>query len=291
MFEGFATRDVASGETRINLRIGGAGPPLLLLHGYPQSHVMWHQVAPVLAEHFTVVCPDLRGYGDSGKPASDPEHLVYSKRKTAADMVEVMADLGFDRFMLAGHDRGGRVGHRLALDHPDHLAKLSVLDIAPTRTIFQATNQAIATAYYHWFFLIQPFDFPERLIGADPLFFLHSVLGRWGRGLDTFAPAALAEYERCFADPAMIHASCEDYRAAATIDLSHDEADLDHRIRCPLLALWGRHGLMERRFDVLDTWRERTAAPVTGQALDCGHFLAEERPQETAAALLAFFTD
>jgi haloacetate dehalogenase len=289
MFEGFDTRDIATAETTIHVRTGGAGPPLLLLHGYPQSHVMWHRVAPALAEHFNVVCPDLRGYGDSGKPASDAEHGVYSKRSTANDMVAVMASLGHERFALAGHDRGGRVGHRMALDHPARVAKLAVLDIVPTRTIFRATNQAIATGYYHWFFLIQPDNLPERLIGADPLFYLHWVLGRWGTGLDAFAPEALAEYERCFRDPATIHASCEDYRAAASIDLAHDEADLDRRIECPVLALWGRRGLMERHFDVLATWRERAAGPVGGRALDCGHFLPEERPQETAAALLEFF--
>jgi haloacetate dehalogenase len=289
MFEGFEIRDIATAETTIHVRTGGAGPPLLLLHGYPQSHVMWHRVAPALAERFSVVCPDLRGYGDSGKPASDPEHTVYSKRSTANDVVALMAALGHERFALAGHDRGGRVGHRLALDHPGRVEKLAVLDIVPTRTIFHATNQAIATGYYHWFFLIQPGGLPERLIGADPLFYLHWVLGRWGTGLDAFAPEALAEYERCFKDPATIHASCEDYRAAASIDLAHDEADLDRRIECPVLALWGRRGLMERHFDVLATWRERAAGPVSGRALDCGHYLPEELPRETAAALLEFF--
>jgi haloacetate dehalogenase len=288
MFDGFDVRDLATRGTSIRVRIGGSGPPLLLLHGYPQTHAMWHRTAPVLAERCTVVCADLRGYGDSGKPASDPEHAVYCKRATAQDMVEVMAALGFDRFMLAGHDRGGRVGHRLALDHPERLERMAVLDIVPTRTIFRATDQAIATGYYHWFFLIQPYDLPERLIGAYPVYYLRKKLGAWA-ALDDFAPEALAEYERCFSDPATIHASCEDYRAAASIDLAHDEADLDHRIQCPLLALWGGRGLMERHFDVLATWREKAAGPVTGRALDCGHFLAEERPEETARELLAFF--
>jgi len=289
MFEGFEIREVDAAGTRIHLRVGGSGPALLLLHGYPQSHVMWHRVAPRLAERFTVVCPDLRGYGDSGKPASDPEHRVYSKRASASDMVEVMAALGHERFGLAGHDRGGRVAHRLALDHPERVVKLAVLDIVPTRTVFRATDQALATGYFHWFFLIQPGSLPERMIGVDPDFYLHWVLGRWGTGLKAFAPEALAEYERCFRDPAVIHASCEDYRAAASIDLVHDEADLEGGIQCPVLALWGRRGLMERHFDVLATWRERSAGPVSGRALDCGHFLPEERPEETAGALLAFF--
>jgi haloacetate dehalogenase len=289
MFEGFESRDIATRATSIRVRVGGSGPPLLLLHGYPQTHVMWHRVAPALAERHAVVCADLRGYGDSGKPASDAEHAAYGKRASAQDMVEVMAALGHERFMLAGHDRGGRVGHRLALDHPERLERLAVLDIVPTRTVFGATNQAIATGYYHWFFLIQPGGLPERLIGADPLFYLHWTLGRWGTGLEAFAPAALAEYERCFRDPGAIHASCEDYRAAASIDLAHDEADRQRRIECPLLALWGRRGLMERHFDVLATWRERAAGAVSGRALDCGHFLPEERPQETAQELLAFF--
>jgi haloacetate dehalogenase len=288
MFEGFETRDVLTGETSIRVRIGGSGPPLLLLHGYPQSHAMWHRVAPVLAERCTVVCADLRGYGDSGKPASDPEHAVYCKRASAGDMVAVMAGLGFSRFKVAGHDRGGRVAHRLALDHPERLEALAVLDIVPTRTVFGAIDQALATAYYHWFFLIQPYDLPERLIGADPVYYLRTKLGAWA-ALDKFAPEALAEYERCFADPAVIHASCEDYRAAASIDLDHDEADLDRRIQCPVLALWGKRGLMERHFDVLATWRAKTTGSVSGRALDCGHFLAEERPEETAAELLGFF--
>ena len=288
MFDGFEMRDIATRETSIRVRVGGSGPPLLLLHGYPQTHAMWHRVAPALAERFTVVCADLRGYGDSGKPASDPEHAVYSKRASASDMVEVMGALGLGRFMLAGHDRGGRVAHRLALDHPERVERMAVLDIVPTRTVFRATNQAIATGYYHWFFLIQPYDLPERLIGADPVYYLRRKLGAWA-ALDEFAPEALAEYERCFCDPAAIHASCEDYRAAASIDLAHDEADLDRRIQCPLLVLWGGRGLMERHFDVLATWREKAAGPVSGRALDCGHFLAEERPEETAGELLAFF--
>lgn len=291
MLKGFEPRVVQTSETAIHLRIGGSGMPLLLLHGYPQTHVMWHRVAPALAEHFTVVCADLRGYGDSGKPASDPEHLTYSKRKSAGDMADVMSSLGFETFMLAGHDRGGRVAHRMALDYPDRVQRVSFLDIVPTRTIFQATNQDIATGYYHWFFLTQPNGLPERLIGGDPIFYLHSKLSHWGKGgVEIFDPEALSEYERCFQNPDVIHASCEDYRAAATIDLAHDEADLDKTIACPVQALWGRYGMMERSFDVLACWRERSRQPVTGRALDCGHFLAEEQPEATAKELLAFFS-
>ncbi|MFZ1425147.1 MAG: alpha/beta hydrolase [Geminicoccaceae bacterium] len=292
MFEGFQQQRIATGGTEIALRIMGQGPPLLLLHGYPQTHVIWHRMAPVLAERFTVVCADLRGYGDSGKPGSDATHAPYAKRAMAQDMVEVMAALGFDRFMVAGHDRGGRVVHRLCLDHPQRVARAAVLDIVPTRTLFRATNQALATGYYHWFFLIQPEPLPERMIGADPVFYLHRKLGQWSAAKDLgwLAPEALDEYERCFADPATIHGSCEDYRAAATIDLEHDEADLEHRVGCPLLVLWGEQGLMHRHFDVLATWREKCAGPVEGRALPCGHFLPEEQPDTTGAELMRFFS-
>jgi haloacetate dehalogenase len=250
---------------------------------------MWNLVAPRLAEDFTIVAADLRGYGESSKPPTTPDHEPYSKRAMARDQVEVMRQLGFDRFGVAGHDRGGRCAYRLAFDHPEWVERLAVLDIVPTRTIFRATNQRIATDYYHWFFLIQPYDLPEHLIGGDPVYYLHKKIGAWSGGPQSFAPEALAEYERCFT-PETIHASCEDYRAAASIDLAHDEADLDRRIACPVHVLWGRHGAMERNFDVPATWRERAHGPVTGRALDCGHFLPEERPDETARELLAFFS-
>jgi haloacetate dehalogenase len=288
MFEEFERRRITAAGCEISLAIGGSGPPLLLLHGFPQSHVCWHRVAPLLAPHFTIVAPDLRGYGDSAKPASDREHLAYSKRVMAQDQVAAMAALGFERFGVAGHDRGGRVAHRMALDHPERVRKIAVLDIVPTRTIYRATNQGIATDYYHWFFLIQPFDLPERLIGTDPDYYFTRTLQGWGSRRDVYAPEALAGYLRCFRDPATIHAACEDYRAAASIDLAHDEADLDSRNTVPLLALWGKRGIMEKYFDVLATWRER-AADVRGHALDCGHFLPEEAPAETAAALREFF--
>ena len=292
MFDGFETRRVATSGAEINLRLGGSGPPLLLLHGYPQTHVMWHRVAPYLAERFTVAAADLRGYGDSAKPASDPAHATYSKRAMARDQVEVMSSLGFERFAVVGHDRGARVAHRMALDHPDRVERAAVLDICPTLAMYERTDMAFASGYYHWFFLIQPYDLPERLIAADPDFYLESKTG--GFGLDprkdvseTFDPAALEEYKRCFRDPTAIHASCEDYRAAATIDLEHDRADLNRKIACPLLVLWGTQGLVGRQFDVLGLWRKR-AGDVTGRSIDCGHYLAEEAPADTLAALQAF---
>ena len=285
MFEGFETADVETSGARIHLVHGGEGPPLLLLHGYPQTHVIWHKIAAQLAERFTVVACDLRGYGDSAKPPGGDNHEAYSKHAMALDQVEVMAHLGFDRFAVAGHDRGARVAHRLALDHPERVSRLAVLDIAPTRKMFAETNQSFATDYYHWFFLIQPADFPETLIGANPEVYLRQKMGKFV-GDGAFTAAAWAEYVRCFT-PDAIHASCEDYRAAASIDLEHDEADLDSMIACPVLALWGAKGAIEKHYDALAAWRER-ATDVQGQALPCGHYLAEEAPEETLAALIPF---
>ena len=287
-FPGFEQRRIATSGAEINCVIGGSGPPLLLLHGYPQTHAMWHRVAPQLAERFTVVCSDLRGYGDSAKPDGSVGHVNYSKRVMALDQIEVMRTLGFSRFRIAGHDRGARVTHRLCLDHPQAVERAAVLDISPTRIMFGGTNQAFATAYYHWFFLIQPFDLPERLIGADPIYYLHRKIGGWSGGIELFDPRALAEYERCFSDPATIHASCEDYRAAATIDLEHDAADVERRIECPLLVLWGTKGVVNRMFNPIADWNS-VARDVTGKPLVSGHFLAEEAPEETLAELQAFF--
>lgn len=287
LFPGFTTHRIQTSGTEIRCVVGGNGPPLLLLHGYPQTHAIWHRVAPPLARHYTVVCADLRGYGDSGKPPSDESHAAYSKRAMARDMVEAMRALGHSRFRLVGHDRGARVAHRLCLDHPDAVVKAAVLDISPTRAMYAGTNQAFATAYYHWFFLIQPFDLPERLIGADPIYYLRRKLGGWGTGLTHFDPHALAEYERCFSDPATIHATCEDYRAAASIDLVHDAEDASRKVACPLLVLWGARGIVHRFFKPLEDWG-RVATDVRGRALPCGHYLAEEVPDETLSELTAF---
>jgi haloacetate dehalogenase len=289
LFPGFDVREVDGAGARIHCVIGGSGPPLLLLHGYPQTHAMWHKVAPVLAERYTVVCADLRGYGDSAKPAGAPPHETYSKRAMAADMVAVMRALGYPRFRLVGHDRGARVSHRLCLDHRDAVEQVAMLDISPTRIMFERTDQAFATAYYHWFFLAQPYDLPERMIGADPAYYLAIKMKRWSAGETSFFdPRAWAEYERCFSDPATIHASCEDYRAAATIDLVHDRNDPAQRVRCPLLALWGAKGVVNRLFDPIADWSS-VADDVRAQVMPTGHYIAEEAPAETLAQLRAFF--
>ena len=286
MFEGFETKRIQTSGSEIFLKQGGSGPPLLLLHGYPQTHVIWHKIAPALAEHFTVVLPDLRGYGDSGKPVTDANHTPYSKREMAMDMVEVMAALGFERFAVVGHDRGGRVAHRLAQDHGTRVSKLAVLDIAPTLHMYENTDMRFASAYYHWFFLIQPAGFPEQMIGADPAFYLQTKLGAWGKTGDAITPEAYAEYLRCFSNPETVHASCEDYRASAGIDLAHDRAETN-KLPMPLLALWGEAGFVGSAYDVLATWRE-VALNVRGHAVPGGHFLPEEAPDQTLTALLDF---
>jgi haloacetate dehalogenase len=290
MFEGFKKQRIRTSGTEIHVTWGGSGPPLLLLHGYPESHLMWHKVAPALAKDYTVVAPDLRGYGESGKPKTTDDHFPYSKRAMALDQVEVMAALGFTEFFLAGHDRGARVSHRLALDHPAAVKKIAVLDIVPTLKVFDDVDQRVATAYFHWFFLIQPDNFPETLIGHDPGYYLRSRLARWGSDLAVFPNEVVEEYVRLFSDPACIHATCEDYRAGASIDLAHDRADLQSKIRVPLLALWGARGLVGSAYDPIACWRER-AADVRGFAVDCGHFIPEEKPVETIQALREFFVE
>jgi haloacetate dehalogenase len=288
LFPGFEPRRLRTTGAEIALVVGGSGPPLLLLHGYPQTHHMWHKIGPRLAERFTVVCPDLRGYGDSSKPEGGAKHVNYSKRAMAQDQVDVMRHLGFKRFAVVGHDRGARVAHRLALDHPQCVERMAVLDICPTRIMYGKTDKAFATAYYHWFFLIQPFDLPERLIGADPVYYLRKKLGGWGlAGLSIFDPSALAEYERCFSEPPTIHATCEDYRAAATIDLEHDAGDATARVTCPLLVLWGENGVVNHLFDPIADW-SGVATNVQGRGLQSGHYLAEEAPDATLTEMLSF---
>jgi haloacetate dehalogenase len=288
LFPGFRLLDVVTSGARIRVRTGGQGPALLLLHGYPQTHVLWHKVADRLRDRFTLVCVDLRGYGDSDKPPTDAEHFPYSKRAMALDMVQMMSALGHERFFVGAHDRGARVAHRLALDHATRVTRLATLDIAPTREMYAGTTDAFARAYWHWFFLIQPAPFPERMIGADPEGYWRKKCGSGSAGLTPFSPEALAHYLRCFSDPATIHGSCEDYRAAATIDIQHDDHDGGRKLAQPLLALWGANGIIGRCFDPLALWRQR-AENVEGRALPGGHYLAEELPDEVAAAFADFF--
>ncbi|AFZ66435.1 alpha/beta fold hydrolase [Deinococcus peraridilitoris] len=289
MFEQFRTERIKTSGATIHTRIGGEGPPLLLLHGYPQTHFIWHEIAPHLTDDFTVVVPDLRGYGDSSKPPSTPDHAPYTKRAMALDLVEVMEALGFGRFSVAGHDRGGRITHRMAVDHPQRLEKAAVLDISPTLTMYERTTMALAQKYWHWFFLIQEEGVPETMIGANPEFFLRQHMGRGSAGLSAFKPPAWAEYVRCFT-PEAIHATCEDYRAAATTDLVHDRESRERgeRIQCPLLVLWGEHGVIEELFTPLDDWRA-VATDVRGHALPCGHYLPEEQPELVLQAFREFF--
>jgi len=289
---GFGTRDVDVGGVNIHAAVGPKrdGPAVLLLHGYPQTHAIWHKIAPRLAERFNVVATDLRGYGDSGKPPTTADHAPYSKRVMAADQVAVMRSLGHARFFVAGHDRGARVAHRMAVDHPEAVERIAVLDIAPTLAMYENTTEAFARAYWHWFFLILPAPVPEKMMGAEPLFLLRAKVGAGAAGMRPFAPEAWAEYERCFT-PAMIHASCEDYRAAASIDLVHDRTDRDsgRKVRCPLLAIWGEHGVIERCFKPLDEWR-RVADDVRGRTLPAGHYLPEEVPEPVVQELERFFS-
>jgi haloacetate dehalogenase len=286
MFRNFQKKRISAREATIHLVTGGKGPAVLLLHGYPQTHVMWHKVAPQLARDYTVVCADLRGYGDSSKPKGKPDHSNYSKRAMARDMAEVMTKLGHRKFHLVGHDRGGRVSHRLARDHGARVLSLTVLDISPTLRVFQNTDMALARAFYHWFFLIQAQPMPERMIGSMRKDYLLGRIGRGPGGLKHFPKAVQREYLRCF-DARGIHGSCEDYRAAASIDLVHDRWSLKTKLRMPVLALWARHSPVGRMFDCLANWRE-VARDVRGRALDCGHFLPEEKPAEVLAELRRF---
>jgi haloacetate dehalogenase len=269
---------------------GGFGPPLLLLHGHPQTHVIWHRCAERLAQNFTVIAADLRGFGESSKPESDETHAAYSKRAMAADQVALMRRLGFGRFRVCAHDRGARVAQRMALDHPDAVERLMLLDIAPTLAMYEATDRAFATAYYHWFFLIQPQPLPETLIGANPEAYVNSLMGLSGAGLTGFAPEALEAYYEALRQPGAVHAMCEDYRASASIDLEHDRADIARggKVECPLRVLWSAEGAVARRFDLLAEWR-RVAHDVSGHSLPCGHFIPEEAPDALVAEILDFF--
>lgn len=287
--QGFSLRDYTpEAGPRIRFAIAGRGEPLLLLHGHPQTHVTWRKIAPALACDFMIVAPDLRGYGDSDKPDGGLDHIAYSKREMANDMVDLMRALGADSFHVAGHDRGGRVAHRMALDHPAALRRLAVLDIAPTATMYARTDKEFASRYFWWFFLIQPYPLPERLIAGEPEFFLRRHIDGQTSTPGATEPAAFAEYLRCYMDPATRHAICEDYRAAAGIDLVHDAEDSDRKVQAPLLALWGAQGTVGKLYDVLETWREK-AVDVRGEALDCGHTLQEERPDEVLNRMRAFF--
>ena len=286
LFPGFEAREIPTAGATIHTLRGGSGPPLLLLHGYPQTHAEWHKIAPRLAEKFTIVMADLRGCGDSSKPPDGENHAGYSKRAMAADQIDVMRALGFERFSIAGHDRGARVAWRLAVEHPEVVSKAAVLDIVPLP--YSILSREFATEYWHWFFLIQQAPLPETLIGNSVEFYLRSRLTRPTGGTGAITRQAFDEYLRCFRDPATIHATCEDYRAGATIDLEHSGADGAKRVECPLLVLWGTRGTVGRLYDVMAIWREH-AINVRGSGLPAGHFLPEEVPEETLAELLAFF--
>ena len=280
MFDGFKSGKIKSNKININYIIGGKGYPILMLHGYPQTHIMWRKVTPILSQDYTVVCADLRGYGDSDKPSSDAVHRNYSKKEMAKDQAELMELLGFKKYIVVGHDRGARVAHRMGLDYKDKISKMVLMDIVPTNHVFETTNMTLATRYYHWFFLIQKSPFPEKLIGKDPEFYLRSKLFMWGLNEQYMSEDVITEYLRCFSNPDTIRASCEDYRAGATIDMEDHNIDYHKKIECPLLILWGKKGTVEELYDPIEVWK-KWAKNVRGFSLDCGHFIPEERPEET----------
>ncbi|HEX6960038.1 MAG TPA: alpha/beta hydrolase [Ferrovibrio sp.] len=288
LFEGFSRKSVTVAGIDIACVIGGKGPPVLLLHGFPQNRAMWVRVAPILARDYTVVCADLRGYGDSSKPQCLPDRSNYAFRAMAQDQLGLMRQLGFERFHLVGHDRGGRTGYRMALDHPDALLSLTVMDIVPTYAMFMDTSRKVAGAYWHWYFLSQPEPFPEHMIGKDPDFFYETCLVGWGATtLNDFDAEMLADYRRCWREPGMIHGSCSDYRAAASIDLEHDEADIDRKVQCPTLVFYGSKGVMAQLFDIPAEWK-KCCANVSAASLPGGHFFVDAFPQETAEEVRAF---
>ena len=288
MFEGFTQTQVEGVGARINLRYAGSGPPLLLLHGNPLTHVMWHKIAPPLAQDFTVVATDLRGYGDSSKPDGGPDHGGYSFRAMGQDQAAVMAALGFPQYYVCGHDRGARVAHRMALDYPERVSKVAFLDIVPTHHLLNNIKKTWAVDSYHWFFMAQPYDYPEQMLIAYGLErYIRKKLDKKGVGMSGFTPEALAEYIRC-CTPENIHAVCEDYRAAVSIDLVHDEADLQRKLAIPVLVLWGERSHVNRSYQPIEAWLER-ATDVRGKMLPCGHYPAEQSPDETYRELRAFF--
>jgi haloacetate dehalogenase len=288
MFEEFERKTVEVDGIDIACVVGGSGPPVLLLHGFPQNKSMWARVAPQLARNFTVVCADLRGYGDSAKPKCALDCSNYAFRAFANDQIGLMRNLGFERFHVGGHDRGGRTVHRMALDHPEAVLTLTVIDIVPTYTMLTETNRHVAAAYWHWYFLAQPEPFPERLIESDPDFFYETCLLGWGAAkISDFDQEMLADYRRCWRQPAMIHGSCSDYRAAVSVDLEHDTADIDRMVDCPTLVLYGSLGTMARLFDIPGEWRKR-CTNVTAEALPGGHFFVDQFPDQTAEVLLSF---
>ena len=288
MFEGFSQQRIAVGPIEIAIAVAGSGPPVLLLHGFPQNKAVWARVAPLLAQQFTVVCADLRGYGNSSKPQCLPDRSNYSFRAMAEDQLEVMRHLGFERFHIVGHDRGGRTGHRMALDHPDAVVTLTVMDIVPTYAMFINTNHKVAGAYWHWYFLSQPEPFPERLIGNDPDFFYETCLTGWGATtLADFDAEMLADYRSSWRDSGMIHGSCSDYRAAATIDLKHDAADLTRNVKSPTLAFHGSRGIMGDLFDIPAEWRKR-CDKLQKASLPGGHFFVDQYPTDTAEIIARF---
>ena len=292
LMEGFTRTEIETSGARIVVAHGGSGPALLLLHGNPFTHLSWHKFAPRLAREFTVVATDLRGYGDSSKPPSQPDHANYSFRAMAQDNVEVMAALGFTRFFAAGHDRGARVVHRMCLDHPDKVIRASIHDIIPQHHLFNNVTQAWASSAYHWFFMIQPAPMPERLMSADPDFFIEKKLAKTDQGLSFFGKEALEEYKRCFRNPETVRGMCEDYRACATVDLATDTVDVaaGRTITCPVQLLWGATGAVGRLHRPADIWKSYATDIRDAQALRCGHYLSEEAPEETYAAMRAFFT-
>jgi haloacetate dehalogenase len=289
MFKDFKTKKIIIGDTKINLQIGGQGKALMLLHGYPQTHICWHKLVPALMENFTVITPDLRGYGDSIGPVPDSENQLYSKRAMANDVASILDDLSIDKAMVVGHDRGGRVGYRFALDYPERIERLAVLDIIPTSEMWERMLASGFISGYHWQYLAQPNGLPEHMIGLDPDRYLKHTLSSWTKTKNSFSRLAMNEYLRCFRNPSVVAACCADYRAGASLDWHNDAVDKKARkkIECPLMTLWGKRDGREN-IDNISIWQEWCSQTVVGHAIESGHFLQEENPEDTLAALLSF---